>query len=107
MACAVSTETAEAAGLNPASPYRLAPSVSLRPEPFGALVYDFHTRRLSFLKTPTLVRVVRELAEQPDVTAALAAADVPDAQRPHYLDALAGLASTGMIQPRGGTDEAG
>ncbi len=104
MACAVSTDTA---ALDPALPYELAPSVSVRPEPFGALVYDFHSRRLSFLKTPTLVRVVRALAGEPDVTTALTAADVPAAERPQYLHALAGLAATGMIQPRGGSDEAG
>lgn len=108
MACAVSTEAATgAAGLDPASPYRLAPSVAVRPEPFGALVYDFHSRRLSFLKTPTLVRVVRELDAQPDVTSALTAADVPDAERPQYLHALAGLAAAGMIEPRGDSDDTG
>ena len=46
-----------------ASAWRLVDSVSLRPEPFGALAYDFRTRRLSFLKTPALVEVVRGLAE--------------------------------------------
>ena len=30
--------------------WRLAPQVSVRPERFGALLYDFDTRRLSFLK---------------------------------------------------------
>lgn len=81
----------------PASGYRLSPSISVRPEPFGALLYDFHTRRLSFLKTPTLVRVVRELQRQDDVHGALDAAGVTDPERPQYLDALAGLAATGTI----------
>jgi putative mycofactocin binding protein MftB len=94
MACAVSTE------FEPARPYRLSPTVSLRPEPFGALVYDFSTRRLSFLKTPALARVVRELADQPDAGSALSAADVPPAERSHYLRALAGLLAAGTIQPR-------
>ena len=31
---------------------RAAAVVALRPEPFGALAYDFTSRRLSFLKTP-------------------------------------------------------
>ena len=39
--------------------YRLNPAASLRPEPFGAMVYHFGNRRLSFLKTRQLVTVVR------------------------------------------------
>jgi putative mycofactocin binding protein MftB len=85
---------------DPARPYRLAGSVSLRPEPFGALVYDYATRRLSFLKTPLLVTVVRELENQPDAHGALAAAAVPAADRDRYLRALAGLCESGTIAPR-------
>ncbi|WP_227463115.1 MULTISPECIES: mycofactocin biosynthesis chaperone MftB [Nocardia] len=85
---------------DPARPYALAGSVSLRPEAFGALAYDYVTRRLSFLKSPLLVAVVRELADQPDVTAALAAAEVPVAERERYLRALAGLCEAGTICPR-------
>lgn len=97
MACAVSTETRP---FDPARPYALAASVSLRPERFGALLYDFGTRRLSFLKSPLLVSVVRELAHQPDVTAALATAGVPAAEHDRYLRALAGLSEAGTIRPR-------
>jgi putative mycofactocin binding protein MftB len=93
----VSTDTAP---FDPARPYALAASVSLRPEQFGALVYDFSTRRLSFLKSPLLVSVVRELAQQPDVTAALAKARVPAVEHDRYLRALAGLAAAGTIGPR-------
>jgi len=101
MACAASTEHGgAAAGCDPGRPHRLSPTVSLRSERFGALVYDFSTRRLSFLKTPELVAVVRELAEQPDVPAALEAAGVPAEQHPKYLDALAGLCGAGTIRPR-------
>jgi len=74
--------------------------VSVRPESFGALVYDFHTRRLSFLKTRALVRVVEALADHPDVHGALRAAEVPAAQREQYLEALAGLAQAGTITAR-------
>jgi putative mycofactocin binding protein MftB len=80
--------------------YRCSPRVALRPEPFGALAYDFGTRRLSFLKTPMLVEVVRTLEEQPDVHTTLDAAGVPEDQRPSYLKALAGLAETGTIERR-------
>jgi putative mycofactocin binding protein MftB len=70
----------------------------VRPEPFGALVYHFGTRRLSFLKTPQLVAVVSGLADHPDVHAALEAAGVDPAQRAAYLKALAGLAGNGTIE---------
>jgi mycofactocin biosynthesis protein MftB len=74
--------------------------VAIRPEPFGALVYHFGTRQLSFLKTPQLVTVVSGLADQPDVDAALDAAGVGLTQRPVYLRALAGLAENGTIVAR-------
>ena len=81
-------------------PYRVSGSVSVRPESFGALVYDFHTRRLSFLKTRALVRVVESLADHPDVHGALEAAEVPAHRRDQYLAALAGLAQSGTIKRR-------
>ncbi|MGH3452472.1 MAG: mycofactocin biosynthesis chaperone MftB [Haloechinothrix sp.] len=99
MACAASTESG-GGGFDPRLPYRLNPHVSLRPEPFGALAYDFGTRRLSFLKTLALVRVVRELENQQDAYGALAAADVPGDEHPRYVEALAGLLSAGTIQAR-------
>ena len=93
-------DPASPAGFDPARPYRCSPSVALRPEPFGALVYHFGTRRLAFLKTPQLVTVVSVLAEHPDVHSALDAAGVESAQRPAYLRALAGLAENGTIEER-------
>ena len=80
--------------------WRLSESVSLRPEPFGALAYDFRTRRLSFLKTPALVTVVRRLAECATVGDALVDAEVPGAQHPAYLSALTTLARSGLIEER-------
>ena len=72
----------------------------MRPESFGALVYDFHTRRLSFLKTRPLVRVVQALADHDDVHGALVEAGIGEADRDQYLRALAGLAQSGTIKPR-------
>lgn len=89
-----------ASGFDPDRPHRISSSVSVRPESFGALVYDFTTRRLSFLKTRLLVAVVEGLAEHDDVHGALDAAGVPDAQRDQYLRALAGLAAARTIVPR-------
>lgn len=77
--------------------WRLSPSVSLRPEPFGALVYDFSTRRLSFLKTLRLLDVVRRLDGSTEVAEALRAAGVAEAEREGYLRALDGLAATGVL----------
>jgi mycofactocin biosynthesis protein MftB len=80
--------------------WALSPSVALRPEPFGALAYHFGNRKLTFLKRPELVAVVRALAEQPDVRGALTHAGVPASQHPAYVAALRGLAATDMIRPR-------
>jgi len=90
----------EGQAFDPALPYRCSPSVALRPEPFGALVYHFGTRRLSFLKTPQLVDVVSGLEHHSDAHAAVEAAGVPQPQRPAYLRALAGLAANGTIEER-------
>ena len=80
-------------------PWALSPSVALRPEPFGALAYHFGNRRLTFLKKPELVAVVRGLAGSPDVRTALLRAGVKPAQFPPYLAALEGLAAADMIGP--------
>jgi len=89
-------------------PWTLSPSVALRPEPFGALAYHFGNRRLTFLKRPELVAVVRGLAGAPDVRTALEDAGVPASQHAAYVAALRGLAATDMIRPRhdGTTEEA-
>lgn len=81
-------------------PWRRARSVALRPEPFGALVYHFGNRKLSFLKSKTLVAVVEALGDHPSAAATLTACGVPDAQRGAYLKALADLARSQMIERR-------
>ena len=88
------------AGFDPALPWQKARSVALRPEPFGALVYHFGTRKLSFLKSKQLVTVVQTLSEHPSALAAIEASGVPEAQRPTYVKALADLARSQMIEPR-------
>ncbi|TDP93987.1 mycofactocin biosynthesis chaperone MftB [Labedaea rhizosphaerae] len=84
-------------GFDPAAPYRLNPRVALRPEPFGALAYHFGTRKLSFLKAPALVELVRDLEAHPTVLAAVDHLAAPEKDR--YLRALATLAETDMIVP--------
>jgi mycofactocin biosynthesis protein MftB len=77
--------------------WRLHPQVSVRPERFGALLYHFGTRRLSFLKSPALLAVVSNLAGQPSARAACAAAGVGPAEMPAYAHALGTLAASQMI----------
>ena len=78
--------------------YGLHPQVAVRPEPFGALLYHFGTRRLSFLKDPRLLAVVRGLADAPTARAACTAAGVPDGELPQFTRALATLARTEMLE---------
>jgi putative mycofactocin binding protein MftB len=81
-------------------PWTLHPQVSLRPESFGALAYHFGTRRLSFLKSRTLLAVVESLADQPSGDDACRAAGVPTEELGRYEQALATLAESGMICTR-------
>ena len=78
--------------------WRLDRRVAIRPEPFGALAYHFGTRRLSFLKSRTLLAVVEALASSASARDACAAAGVTSEQLPQYSQALATLADTGMIE---------
>jgi putative mycofactocin binding protein MftB len=77
--------------------WRLHPQVSIRPERFGALLYHFGTRRLSFLKSPALLTVVSSLSAQPSARAACAEAGIGPADQPAYTAALATLAASQMI----------
>jgi mycofactocin biosynthesis protein MftB len=94
------TAADDAVDFDPDRGWRLHHQVAVRPEPFGALLYHFGTRKLSFLKTLPLVEVVKGLADHPDVHSAIEAAGVEESQRPAYLKALAGLAASGTIEPR-------
>ncbi len=84
---------------DPGLPWGLDPGVAVRPEPFGALLYHFGTRKLSFLKNLTVVDLVRSLADHPSADAALNASGVRPADRPMYLDALTSLARAQTIVP--------
>ena len=79
--------------------WQLHPQVSLRPEPFGALLYHFGTRKLSFLKNKTIVEIVTSLPAHPDVRSALAAAGIDADTAPAYAKALGTLADSHMIVP--------
>ena len=81
--------------------WALHEQVSIRPERFGALLYHFGTRRLSFLKSPTLLTVVQSLDSQPTARDACLCAGVPSAELPSYCAALAALAASNTIRERG------
>jgi putative mycofactocin binding protein MftB len=82
--------------------WRLHPQVAVRPERFGALLYHFGTRRLSFVKTPLLLNVVQHLAGSRSARTACVEAGVPTDQVPTYAQALATLATSSMICERAG-----
>ena len=83
-------------------PWCLDERVAVRPEPFGALLYHFGTRRLTFLEDPMVLTVVRSLAEHPSARSACESAGVPAHALPAYERALATLASSLMIRERDG-----
>ncbi|MFD3309527.1 mycofactocin biosynthesis chaperone MftB [Streptomyces sp. NPDC058694] len=78
----------------------LHPQVSVRPEPFGALLYHFGTRRLTFLKDRRLLTAVRQLAHARTARAACLAAGVDEAELTRYGLALAALADSSMLVAR-------
>jgi putative mycofactocin binding protein MftB len=78
-----------------AAAWKLHPMVAVRPEPFGALLYHFGTRKLSFLKSQAVLAVVTSLASHPDARTALTAAGITDFTQ--YVRALATLADSKMI----------
>lgn len=97
MACAVSTELHT--GLTTNQRWRLHPRVALRPEPFGALAYHYGNRRLNFLRSPDLVRLVEDLANHETVEAALNANDIDSRRWPSFTRALASLAASDFLEP--------
>jgi putative mycofactocin binding protein MftB len=81
-------------------PWRLNERVAVRPESFGALLYHFGTRRLSFLKDTAVLAVLQSLAQHPSARSACAAAGIETAALPAYERALATLAGSQMITKR-------
>ncbi len=92
--------TAPAQGFNADSAWQLHPQVAVRPEPFGALLYHFGTRKLSFLKNRTILAVVQSLADYPNASAACRAVGVEEDRQGPYLQALGVLAGSNMLVPR-------
>lgn len=80
--------------------WELAPQVSVRPESFGALLYHFGTRRLSFLKDRVLLDVIEQLPQAATARAACVAAGIVEANLPAYARALTTLVDTDMLRER-------
>lgn len=99
------TVPAHAVGDDPASRptfdeslrWRLHPQVAVRPESFGALLYHFGTRKLSFLKNRTILAVIESLDDHADAASALTAAGVDHDERAPYLHALGVLVASNML----------
>ena len=91
------TVSAPAAAFDPDLSWRLHHQVAVRPEAFGALLYHFGTRKLSFLKNRTIVEVVNSLSDHPDARSACRAAGIDDSQQAPYLHALGVLAQSKML----------
>jgi len=83
-----------------AGPWTLHPQVAVRPEPFGALLYHFGTRHLSFLKDLRLLAAVRLLTEAPSAADACRTAGIREDELGRYRAALATLATSRMIVQR-------
>jgi putative mycofactocin binding protein MftB len=91
---------AHVTGLDLDRSWKLHPQVSVRPEPFGALLYHFGTRKLSFLKDRRLLAVVEALEAAPTARAACVTAGVEAADAPRFRRALAALAQSSMLVER-------
>jgi putative mycofactocin binding protein MftB len=96
---------ADPSPFDPGRGWRLHPQVAVRPEPFGALLYHFGTRKLSFLKNRTILTVVRSLADHPDARSACRAAGVGDSEQGPYLHALGALVDSNMLVAQDGAEE--
>jgi putative mycofactocin binding protein MftB len=72
----------------------------MRPEEFGALVYHFGNRKLSFLKSPDMLRVLEQLDNEPTLEGALEAAGIERRRWPTFLKALESLEASEMVRAR-------
>ncbi|WP_293017611.1 mycofactocin biosynthesis chaperone MftB [Mycolicibacterium sp.] len=91
--------TGSEVAFDPDRGWRLHHQVAVRPEPFGALLYHFGTRKLSFLKNRIIVEIVNSLADHPDVRSACRAAGIDEDQQGPYLHAFGVLVQSKMLIP--------
>ncbi|KAA0020008.1 mycofactocin biosynthesis chaperone MftB [Antrihabitans cavernicola] len=77
--------------------WRLHPQVALRSESFGALLYHFGTRKLSFLKDRTIVELVQSLDRSADAATAFDSLGIAPNARATYVRALSTLVDSHML----------
>lgn len=75
----------------------LAPSVAMRPEGFGALLYDYDSRRLTFIKDSDLASLVSCLDGHSTLESASFRSGVPERRASEMLQALASLEARGTL----------
>ncbi len=75
----------------------LAPSVAMRPEGFGALLYDYDSRRLTFIKDSDLASLVSCLDGHSTLESASSRSGVPEHRASEMLQALASLEARGTL----------
>ena len=80
----------------------LHPQVSVRPEPFGALLYHFGNRRLSFFKERGLLDIVQVLGDHDSARAAYVAVGIAVTDWPRYDTALTALVASEVLTPAPG-----
>jgi putative mycofactocin binding protein MftB len=98
MACAVSIESRPA--FAPDRGYELQPDVALRPEPFGALAYDYRTRRLTFVRSRLLCALLRSLGRFASAREAVDALTQSPPARQRLLIGLERLLSSEIVRAR-------
>jgi len=84
--------------------WEISPQVSVRQERFGALLYHFGNRKLTFVKKRDLVTVLESLESQASVRAALESSGVAQSAWSEYVAALGRLASSDIIRPSTSTE---
>ncbi len=82
------------------TPLELDPRVALRPEPFGALVYHYGTRRLVFMKHRDVVTVAEQLAVHPSLSATLRSCGIDESRWPSFEKAFASLNESEIVRER-------
>jgi putative mycofactocin binding protein MftB len=80
--------------------YRLAESISIRREEFGALAYDFRSRRLTMINSRVVARLVETLSEFPSAEAAAMALAGPGEGGGRLLTALQQLYRREVLDAR-------
>lgn len=75
----------------------LAPSVAMRLEGFGALLYDYDSRRLTFIKDSDLASLVSCLDGDSTLESARYRSGVPEHRFSEMLQALAKLEARGTL----------